>query len=84
MDAQYNSVPLTYISEIFTLRFRTISMTMCLMWQWLCTLYVILDLLLFIPELTSLSSAVVRIMPASLTAINERTFFIVSHRYVLQ
>lgn len=36
--SQYNSVPLTLISEIFTMRFRDLSMTFCLMWQWLCTL----------------------------------------------
>lgn len=31
----WNSVPLTLISEIFNVRYRTTSMTLCLMWQWL-------------------------------------------------
>ncbi|SDA01398.1 BZ3500_MvSof-1268-A1-R1_Chr10-1g02626 [Microbotryum saponariae] len=37
----YNSVPLTLVSEIFTMRFKTVSMTFCLMWQWLCTFAVV-------------------------------------------
>ncbi|ORY76871.1 and other transporter-domain-containing protein [Leucosporidium creatinivorum] len=37
----WNSVPLTLISEIFTMRFKMISMTFCLMWQWLCTFAVV-------------------------------------------
>ncbi|SCZ99066.1 BZ3500_MvSof-1268-A1-R1_Chr3-1g05791 [Microbotryum saponariae] len=37
----YNSVPLTLVSEIFTMRFKTLSMTFCLMWQWLCTFAVV-------------------------------------------
>lgn len=31
----WNSVPLTLVSEIFDLRFRVISMTLCIMTQWL-------------------------------------------------
>lgn len=34
-------VPLTLISEIFNIRYRTISMTICLMWQWLCTFSIV-------------------------------------------
>ncbi|KAJ7263057.1 hypothetical protein C8J57DRAFT_1719247 [Mycena rebaudengoi] len=37
----YNSVPLTLISEIFTLRYKTLSMTFCMMWQWLCTFAIV-------------------------------------------
>ncbi|KAJ9121893.1 hypothetical protein QFC24_004475 [Naganishia onofrii] len=37
----WNSVPLTLISEIFNVRYRTISMTICLMWQWLCTFSIV-------------------------------------------
>ncbi|KAK4050195.1 hypothetical protein OIO90_005177 [Microbotryomycetes sp. JL221] len=37
----WNSVPLTLISEIFTMRFKEISMTCCLMWQWLCTFAIV-------------------------------------------
>jgi MFS family permease len=37
----WNSCPLTVISEIFTMRFRVLSMTLCLMWQWLCTFSIV-------------------------------------------
>lgn len=37
----WNSVPLTVISEIFNLRYRTLSMSLCLMWQWLCTFSIV-------------------------------------------
>jgi len=37
----WNSVPLTLISEIFTHRFRVISLTFCLMWQWLVTFAIV-------------------------------------------
>ncbi|KAM0790229.1 hypothetical protein ACM66B_005541 [Microbotryomycetes sp. NB124-2] len=37
----WNSVPLTLISEIFTMRFKPVSMTCCLMWQWLCTFSIV-------------------------------------------
>ncbi|KAH8832407.1 general substrate transporter [Flagelloscypha sp. PMI_526] len=37
----WNSVPLTLISEIFSMRFRAPSMTLCLMWQWLCTFAIV-------------------------------------------
>jgi len=37
----WNSVPLTLLSEIFTIRYRTVSMTLCLMWQWLCTFAIV-------------------------------------------
>jgi len=37
----WNSVPLTLISEIFTMRFRTLSLTFCLMWQWLVTFAIV-------------------------------------------
>lgn len=37
----WNSVPLTIISEVFTMRFKVMSMTCCLMWQWACTFAVV-------------------------------------------
>lgn len=37
----WNSVPLTLISEIFTHRFRVMSLTFCLMWQWLVTFAIV-------------------------------------------
>ena len=37
----WNSVPLTIISEVFTMRFKVLSMTCCLMWQWACTFCVV-------------------------------------------
>jgi len=37
----YNSVPLTLISEIFTMRFKLLSMSLCLAWQWLCTFSIV-------------------------------------------
>ncbi|KAH8926571.1 general substrate transporter [Atractiella rhizophila] len=37
----WNSVPLTIVSEIFTTRVRTLSMTFCIAFQWLCTFAIV-------------------------------------------
>ena len=60
------------------MRFRDLSMTFCLMWQWLCTLWVFFfEDVLFLAE-SVFHSSIVRIMPVSLTNIEERTYFVVS------